>query len=767
SGISIVNESRNNSIVKNSIGIDSSGNSILPNGSDGVHISNSAKFTQIGGSTTDSANTIAFNNEYGVRINGLGTNYNKVTHNSIYSNNYKGIAVLNLANLGISAPVITSFDGTLITGTSSANAVIEFFADSEEEGKIFIDTAKADVSGNFFKQLDLSSIPDNFNLTATQTSNNNTSEFSNPFGIPPSTPQNLVGIGGIEQVSLHWNPNSESDLHKYNIFRGISSPAVMLIDSVIVSSSADTNYIDINVAPDITYFYRMTAVDSSGNESDFSNEVSATPIQIGITVLNPNGGEQWQVYSVQTIKWLYSQVDTVKIEYSTDSGTSWELVADNVLPNLGKDILPSRKGDSIIKDTFTKGRKNTISSNDIKYPYLKSMLADTGSYSWTIPNTPSTQCLVRITDMTNSSIGDTSDGIFTIPQLTIIVVTSSADIGPGTLRQALLDAVNGAFITFDTGVFPPSNPSTISLTSGGLPSITQGSITIDASNAGVILDGSMLGTANGFHINSDSNSIKGLQIQYFTGSGVHIGGNNSPNYNIIGGDRTIGTGRNGGGNTINYCTTGISIYDSTSTNNKIIGNYVGVNYSGTSALPNINGIVITAPNNTIGSSILGERNVISGNQHTGIRMDRPAARHNLIIGNFIGTDYTGTDSIGNDKGIWITHLDTLLSPSNNIIGGSTLNERNIISGNTREGITIDGIGADSNIVRGNFIGVDKTGLTALPNGGHGIGIWNGPKNNLIGGDTPEHRNIISGNILSGIGISGASTDSNSVKGNYI
>lgn len=75
-----------------------------------------------------------------------------------------------------------------------------------------------------------------------------------------------------------------------------------------------------------------------------------------------------------------------------------------------------------------------------------------------------------------------------------ITVTSPADSGPGTLRQALLDAQSGDTILFDASVFPPSNPVTITLTSGGLPSLSQGGVTIDASNAGVILDGSQLGS---------------------------------------------------------------------------------------------------------------------------------------------------------------------------------------------------------------------------------------------------------------------------------
>src|SRR3990170_2541731 len=93
------------------------------------------------------------------------------------------------------------------------------------------------------------------------------------------------------------------------------------------------------------------------------------------------------------------------------------------------------------------------------------------------------------------------------PQGRTLIVTSSADSGPGTLRQALQDAQNGDTITFDPATFPPDTPVTISLSSG-LPEITQGNLTIDASNAGVVLDGSNITTpefVHGLSILSDNN----------------------------------------------------------------------------------------------------------------------------------------------------------------------------------------------------------------------------------------------------------------------
>ena len=73
----------------------------------------------------------------------------------------------------------------------------------------------------------------------------------------------------------------------------------------------------------------------------------------------------------------------------------------------------------------------------------------------------------QVVPLTASSIPSTlvhatpTPTLMPIPKGKTIVVTSAADSGPGTLRQALLDAENGDTIIFDATVFPPTNPTTI------------------------------------------------------------------------------------------------------------------------------------------------------------------------------------------------------------------------------------------------------------------------------------------------------------------
>jgi hypothetical protein len=110
---------------------------------------------------------------------------------------------------------------------------------------------------------------------------------------------------------------------------------------------------------------------------------------------------------------------------------------------------------------------------------------------------------------------------------------------------------------------------------------------------------------------------------------------------------------------------------------------------------------------------------------------------NLIEGNFIGTNAAGTSALPNGNGIVAGFGG---SPSNNMIGGTTPAARNLISGNTAYGVSVDFSG---NVVQGNFIGIDVTGVAALGNGDSGVFV--GGSGNTVGGATAAARNIISAN----------------------
>ncbi len=93
----------------------------------------------------------------------------------------------------------------------------------------------------------------------------------------PGTPTNLTAAGANQSVNLNWNEVTDPDLAKYRIYRRKATTGQTLIDSVMAASPPDTFYVDNNVINDTIYYYQVTAVDSAGQTSGFSNEVNATP----------------------------------------------------------------------------------------------------------------------------------------------------------------------------------------------------------------------------------------------------------------------------------------------------------------------------------------------------------------------------------------------------------------------------------------------------------------------------------------------------------
>ncbi|NJM40259.1 MAG: hypothetical protein HC853_05595 [Anaerolineae bacterium] len=138
--------------------------------------------------------------------------------------------------------------------------------------------------------------------------------------------------------------------------------------------------------------------------------------------------------------------------------------------------------------------------------------------------------------------------------------------------------------------------------------------------------------------------------------------------------------------------------------------------------------------------------------------------NNVIAGNYIGLDADGTTVARNNTSNTVSLGGIRIETGSNTIGGLTAADRNVISGNLYSGIVLFGSGANSNIIRGNYIGTDAGGTLDRGNDQEGIDI-DGGNNNVIGGSNVNARNIISGNDSDGIEID--SGDNNIVQGNYI
>ncbi len=153
-------------------------------------------------------------------------------------------------------------------------------------------------------------------------------------------------------------------------------------------------------------------------------------------------------------------------------------------------------------------------------------------------------------------------------------------------------------------------------------------------------------------------------------------------------------------------------------------------------------------------------NRLVNNAGSGIILDGSDNSH--IHGCYIGTTASGEAKLSTNfvYGITIQGI-----ASNNIIGGTSEAERNVISGNTNSGIFVNG--PDSNDILGNYIGIASNGSSLLGNNANGIILSSGAKYNKIGNGTSVGRNVISGNGSSGVAISGSGTDGNEIFGNFI
>jgi hypothetical protein len=195
-------------------------------------------------------------------------------------------------------------------------------------------------------------------------------------------------------------------------------------------------------------------------------------------------------------------------------------------------------------------------------------------------------------------------------------------------------------------------------------------------------------------------------------------------------------------------------------NNPVRGNYIGTNAAGTAAVPNgTQGVVIAEAGAVIGGTAPGEGNVISGNTFEGVAT-ASSGTGAVIQGNRIGTNAAGTAAVPNGT------AGVLLLTAGNTVGGAFAAARNVLSGNGQCGVSIQGEGATGNIVRANYIGMNADGNAALPNVTCGVHVFNAAAN-TIGGPTAGDSNLIAGNLASGVNLAGEGTQGNVVRGNRI
>ncbi|HEX6586971.1 MAG TPA: CSLREA domain-containing protein, partial [Solirubrobacterales bacterium] len=305
-------------------------------------------------------------------------------------------------------------------------------------------------------------------------------------------------------------------------------------------------------------------------------------------------------------------------------------------------------------------------------------------------------------------------------------VTTTADTGAGSLRQAILDANSNSGADTINFNISGSAPFTIQPTSS-LPTITDAVVIDGTSQPGfsgtpiVELNGSSAGsTTDGLTVSAAATTIKGLVINRFGRSGIHLSG---------------------------------------STGSVVKGNFIGTDVAGSSDLGNArHGVNLNgATNAVIGGSTSADRNLISGNDVIGVFV---SGSGHSIKGNYIGSNAAGTAAIPNQNGIQV--LGGATAATNNTIGGTGPGDGNLISGNTFAGVLLNVFSANRtqfNTIAGNRIGTQADGVSSLGNGGYGVVIDSnsGIGENVIGGATAGAGNVIAHNSPAGVAVLSGST----------
>ncbi len=317
------------------------------------------------------------------------------------------------------------------------------------------------------------------------------------------------------------------------------------------------------------------------------------------------------------------------------------------------------------------------------------------------------------------------------------IVTSNADSGSGTLRDAITQANLGSYNEIDFKIGTSGSAQTINLTSQ-LPTLTANGVYINGLSQGgsgnttrlITLNGTGAGSSSdGLLLQGSGNIVSGLILENFTKNGIEVAGNS----NAIGGTAT------GAGNVISGNTADGILIDSGVSGVTVQGNYIGTNTAGTAALANKVGIEDAGNNNTIGGSVVGVRNIISGNTNDGVLIDSGASG-NVVSGNILGLNASGSAALANSgNGLEV-------QGTSNTIGGPVYYARNFIAGNSKDGILL-GSSSSGNQVLDNFIGLNISGTLGVANLN---GVEIAGSNNTLGSTVSGGINFISGNTNAGV-----------------
>jgi PKD-like domain/Secretion system C-terminal sorting domain/Ser-Thr-rich glycosyl-phosphatidyl-inositol-anchored membrane family len=291
--------------------------------------------------------------------------------------------------------------------------------------------------------------------------------------ITVTSPNGNETLTGCYPFNITWSKLSSCNTY-YNIQYSLDNGTTWnnIISAVADNGSTTQTYI-WNVPNTISSTKALIKVISYdyNNIFDVSNAVFSVNPSDEITVTSPNGGQTWQGLSTQIITWsnLPGASGLYSIQYSTNNGSTWTNIVTNITGNSYSWTVPNiPSSQCLIKvldfltpckfdvsnanftispatpilltpnggQTFNVGCTTSITwntstfystvnlyysvDNGTTYTVIATNQTNNGSYTWTIPNFPSTSCLVKVANNADVTIADVSDVVFTIrPSVTI------------------------------------------------------------------------------------------------------------------------------------------------------------------------------------------------------------------------------------------------------------------------------------------------------------------------------------------------------------
>lgn len=728
-GVHIENTaSYNNAVSGNLIGTDLTGSRDLGNGSDGVQV-DAAVFSYV------AFNLIAGNNGDGIEISATGAAGNRVLFNWIGTDR-SGLLRLGNSGHGI---YLSSSSSTLIgTDNPGSGNRIAF---NGNDGVYVNNSTNNWIRSNFIY------------------GNGNT---VTDLGID-------LGTSGVTTNDLNDTDSGANALQNYPILTGVTNGSD---NSVIIAGT-------LNSSPNTVYgldFFSNMACESSGygEGQTFLGSANVTTDATGNTTFNIRLANTTLVGRFVTA--------TASIPFGNTSEFSPCLRAESTIPPSTFIVENTNdSGPGSLREIITQ-HNNTASAtpNTIAFNIPGGGVQTIRPLSALPPITEPARVdgLTQPGATANSSLNAFNAGLL------IRLVGANAGAGVDGLRfTASTNTVRGLVVINFAG-------DGLEFAAGTAGNRVEGCV------IGLDFDGTDQGNAgNGIFLNGSAGNIVGGEtpaarnvISGNTGDAIEIIGTNSTGNviagNLIGTDLTgvLDHGNNGNGlfltdtpgNTIGGTSDaarnvisgnggyGIRIAGALSVANVVQGNYIGLDGGGAAALGNsATGVYLSggANNTTVGGSSAGARNVISANEY-GVYVQSAGTAANRIVGNFIGTDAGGTIDRGNaNSGV------VLDNAPNNLVGGLTAAERNVISGNADYGLYIFGASSTNNVAQGNLIGSDRFGTGALGNSVYGVLITTSARGNRIGGAGAGEGNLIANQPNDGVHV--ASGTNNTIRGNLI